>query len=86
MLLHLPSGGIATGSGGGGSGGSSRSASTAVGANPTSPATEEAIRMFFMDVYENWVKAIMNPFYQANMELRSPVFRQRVAAAAKKYL
>jgi hypothetical protein len=61
-------------------------ASTAVGANPTSPATEEAIKMFFTEVYDNWVKAIMSPFYQANMEVKSPIFRQRVAAAGRKYL
>ncbi|PNH44814.1 hypothetical protein VD0004_g2951 [Verticillium dahliae] len=60
--------------------------STAIGANPTSPATEEAVRNFFTEVYENWIKAIMNPFYQVNMEVRSPVFRQRVAAAGRKYL
>ncbi|KAJ3528964.1 hypothetical protein NM208_g9966 [Fusarium decemcellulare] len=65
--------------------GSSRS-STAIGANPTSPATEEAIKMFFTEVYENWVKAIMSPFYRANMEVRSPIFRTRVAAAGRKYL
>ncbi|ATY67399.1 trafficking protein particle complex subunit 2, putative [Cordyceps militaris CM01] len=65
--------------------GSSRS-STAIGANPTSPATEEAIKMFFTEVYDNWVKAIMNPFYKQNMEVRSPVFRARVAAAGRKYL
>jgi len=37
-------------------------------------------------VYENWVKTIMSPFYQVNMEIKSPVFRGRVAAAGKKYL
>ncbi|KNB08583.1 hypothetical protein FOXG_09403 [Fusarium oxysporum f. sp. lycopersici 4287] len=76
LLLHQPI--IPTGT-------SSRS-STAIGANPTSPATEEAIKMFFTEVYENWVKAIMSPFYRANMEVRSPVFRTRVAAAGRKYL
>lgn len=60
--------------------------STAIGANPTSPATEEAVRNFFVEVYENWVKAIMNPFYRTNQEVSSPVFRQRVAAAGRKYL
>jgi hypothetical protein len=60
--------------------------STAIGANPTSQATEEAIKLFFTEVYENWVKATMNPFYSANMEVRSPVFRARVAAAGRKYL
>lgn len=67
------------------SGTNSRS-STAIGANPTSPATEEAVKMFFTEVYENWIKAIMSPFYQANMEVTSPIFRTRVAAAGRKYL
>ncbi|CAK7268503.1 TRAPP subunit [Sporothrix epigloea] len=65
---------------------SSSRASTAIGANPTSAATEEAIKNFFNEVYENWIKTTMSPFYKANMEIRSPVFRSRVAAAGKKYL
>jgi trafficking protein particle complex subunit 2 len=60
--------------------------STSIGANPTSPQTEEAIKNFFTEVYENYVKAIMNPFYKANMEIKSPVFRSRVIAAGRKYL
>jgi hypothetical protein len=73
---------------GGGSSGAATStrSSTSVGANPTSPQTEEAIKNFFNEVYDNYVKAIMNPFYRVNMEIRSPVFRQRVAAAGRKYL
>jgi hypothetical protein len=39
-----------------------------------------------MEAYENWIKAIMNPFYSTNTEVTSPVFRQRVAAAGRKYL
>ncbi|OAL43802.1 Sedlin [Pyrenochaeta sp. DS3sAY3a] len=56
--------------------------------NPAAPATEEAVKNFMVDVYEAWVKTIMNPFFAVgNGEVvRSPVFRQRVAAAAKKYL
>jgi trafficking protein particle complex subunit 2 len=77
LLLHHPV--FPTGT-------SSSRSSTAIGANPTSPATEEAIKLFFTEVYENWVKATMNPFYSANMEVRSPVFRARVAAAGRKYL
>lgn len=61
-------------------------ASTSIAANPTSPQTEEAIKLFFTEVYENWVKTIMSPFYHVNMELKSPVFRTRVVAAGKKYL
>jgi hypothetical protein len=77
LLLHAPSQPSAANT--------SRS-STSIGANPTSPQTEEAIKQFFTEVYENWVKTIMSPFYQVNMEVRSPVFRSRVAAAGKKYL
>lgn len=77
LLLHQPTMPTST---------SSSRSSTAIGANPTSPATEEAIKMFFTEVYDNWVKAIMNPFYKANMEVTSPVFKQRVAAAGRKYL
>ncbi|KAF2124290.1 Sedlin [Dothidotthia symphoricarpi CBS 119687] len=56
--------------------------------NPTSPATEEAVKNFFVDCYESWCKTIMNPFFAVgNGEVvKSPVFRARVAAAAKKYL
>lgn len=77
LLLHQPIGSSSS---------SSSRSSTSIAANPTSPATEEAIRNFFVEVYENWVKAIMSPFYKVNMEVKSPIFRQRVAAAGKKYL
>jgi trafficking protein particle complex subunit 2 len=77
MLLHQPTAQA--------SGSSSRS-STSIAANPTSPQTEEAIKNFFTEIYENWVKTIMSPFYKVNMEVSSPVFRQRVAAAGRKYL
>lgn len=63
-----------------------RVSSTSIGANPTSAATEEAVRNFFVEVYENWTKAVMSPFYRVGMEVRSPVFRARVAAAGRKYL
>jgi hypothetical protein len=77
LLLHAPSQPA---------GANQNRASTSIAANPTSPQTEEAIKQFFTEVYENWVKTIMNPFYQVNMEVKSPVFRGRVAAAGKKYL
>ncbi|KAH8673947.1 Sedlin [Xylariales sp. PMI_506] len=89
MLLHQPlntttggTGGLASGS----SASTSSRASTSIAANPTSPQTEEAVRNFFNEVYESWVKAVMSPFYKVNMEVRSPIFRQRVAAAGRKYL
>ena len=56
--------------------------------NPTAPATEEAVKNFFVDCYESWCKCVMNPFFHVGNGdvIRSPVFRARVAAAAKKYL
>ncbi|KAI9767912.1 MAG: TRAPP subunit [Geoglossum simile] len=65
---------------------SSSSSRSSIATNPTSPATEEAIRQFFTDVYEVWVKTLMNPFYEPDRQVRSPVFRARVTAAGKKYL
>jgi hypothetical protein len=64
----------------------SRNLPSILAPNPTSPATEEAIRQFFAEAYESWVKAIMNPFYTLDMPVKSPVFRQRVVAAGRKYL
>ncbi|KAK3677038.1 TRAPP subunit [Recurvomyces mirabilis] len=63
-----------------------RQSTTLLAASPNSQATEEAVRAFMLEVYENWVKCIMNPFYQVNQVVTSPVFRNRVATAAKKYL
>ena len=54
--------------------------------NPTSPQTEEAIRLFFWEVFEVWIKANMNPFQGMEAALGSPVFRARVQAAGRKYL
>ena len=54
--------------------------------NPTSPATEESIKNFFLEVYDAWVKTVMNPFYRPDAEVSSPVFRGKVQAAARKFL
>ncbi|KAL1861009.1 TRAPP subunit [Paecilomyces lecythidis] len=69
-----------------GGGSSSRASSTSIAANPTSPQTEEAIRQFLNEVYENYVKTVMSPFYKQGTEIRSPVFRSRVIAAGRKWL
>lgn len=60
--------------------------STLLASNPSSAQTEEAVRQFMLEIYEAWVKCIMSPFYIINQPVTSPVFRGRVAAAAKKYL
>jgi hypothetical protein len=93
MLLHDPqaalgpgaASAIGTTSGANATGTSTRS-STSIAANPTSAATEEAVRLFFSDVYEVWVRLLMNPFYGVDMEVTSPIFRNKVVAAGKKYL
>ncbi|KAK3369166.1 Sedlin [Lasiosphaeria ovina] len=85
LLLHQPPSSPGGGASGLGAAASTRS-STSIAANPTSPQTEEAVKNFFTEVYENYVKATMSPFYRANMEIRSPVFRARVVAAGRKYL
>jgi trafficking protein particle complex subunit 2 len=72
--------------GGGSPSSSSRASSSSIAANPTSPQTEEAIRQFMNEVYENWVKTVMSPFYRQGIEIRSPMFRSRVVAAGRKWL
>lgn len=67
-----------TSNAGGGSGG--------IPNNPTSPQTEEAIRLFFTEVNEVWLKSVMSPFGGPLEKVGSPVFRARVVAAGRKYL
>ncbi|KAI8931446.1 hypothetical protein NX059_011773 [Plenodomus lindquistii] len=94
LLLTRPrdeSLGLGNASGAGGVRGSLAGGRAALGGgvyNPTSPATEEAVKNFMMEVYESWVKTIMSPFFSVGIgeQVKSPVFRARVAAAAKKYL
>lgn len=64
----------------------SSGSSSTLATNPTGPAAEEAVRQFFADVYESWVKAAMSPFHAIDAPVRSPMFRARVAAAGRKYL
>ena len=82
MLLHQP---LAAPTSSAGSRMSTIS-SNSVPHNPTSPQTEEAIRQFMTEVYELWVKTNMNPFYRLGNQINSPVFRQRVVAAGRKWL
>ena len=60
--------------------------STSIPHNPTGPQTEEAIRQFMNEVFEVWVKCLMNPFYKIGKEIKSPIFRARVTAAGRKWL
>lgn len=56
------------------------------GMNPGSQQMEEAIRGFMTEVFETWVKCLMNPFYRIGMEVKSPVFKTRVVNAGRKWL
>ncbi|OBA17998.1 hypothetical protein METBIDRAFT_226573 [Metschnikowia bicuspidata var. bicuspidata NRRL YB-4993] len=47
---------------------------------------ETAIRHFFTEAYELYVKAQLNPFYAVNDPLVSPDFDHRVKSLARKYL
>jgi len=83
LLLHQPS---AAPSASTNNPSANRSSTTSVPHNPTSPQTEEAIRQFMTEVFECWVKTSMSPFYRTGMEIKSPVFRQRVVGAGRKWL
>ncbi|KAJ9109285.1 hypothetical protein QFC21_000614 [Naganishia friedmannii] len=47
---------------------------------------EEGIRLFFMDVWENYVKVSLNPFHTSNSLVQSQAFENRVRASARKHL
>jgi hypothetical protein len=47
---------------------------------------EDAIRQFFTDVHDLYVKTLLSPFYFTNQPITSPVFDQKVRHLARKYL
>ncbi|KAF8917796.1 transport protein particle complex subunit [Mucidula mucida] len=47
---------------------------------------DDGIKSFFMDVWELYVKTMLNPFHSAHTVIRSSVFDTRVRQSAKKYL
>ncbi|XP_003382487.1 PREDICTED: trafficking protein particle complex subunit 2-like [Amphimedon queenslandica] len=46
---------------------------------------QESIRAFFNDVYELFIKAILNPFYVPNTYIVSNNFKKKVQIVAKKH-
>jgi len=47
---------------------------------------EDGIKNFFTEVYELYLKVLLNPFYQLNTPITSTFFDERVRAIAKKKL
>jgi len=47
---------------------------------------ETAIRSFFFDVYELYLKVLMNPFYEKGTTISSSVFDDRVKTVGEKFL
>ncbi|WVQ79817.1 hypothetical protein IAT38_001917 [Cryptococcus sp. DSM 104549] len=47
---------------------------------------EEGIRLFFLDLWEAYVKVTLSPFHTVNTPIRNPAFEAKVRAAAKKNL
>eukprot|EP00906_Rhabdomonas_costata_P018631 RCo027186 len=46
---------------------------------------EESVKSFFHDVYDLYLKVLLNPFYDPNVAITSPQFDSRVRALLKKY-
>ena len=47
--------------------------------------TQDNIKNFFNDVYELYLKILMNPFYEPSTPIKSKLFDQKVRAVARKY-
>ncbi|GBP11686.1 Trafficking protein particle complex subunit 2 [Eumeta japonica] len=47
---------------------------------------EDGIKGFFLDVYDAYVKLMLNPFYKEDTVITSPAFEKRVQLLAKKFL
>ncbi|KAL5506850.1 hypothetical protein EMCRGX_G008600 [Ephydatia muelleri] len=50
------------------------------------PKAQENMKNFFMDMYDAFVKALLNPFYVPNTPIASSNFRKKAQTIAKKYL
>ncbi|WVQ75838.1 hypothetical protein IAR50_005471 [Cryptococcus sp. DSM 104548] len=47
---------------------------------------DDGIRTFFVELWESYIKVLMNPFHSVNTPITSPAFETRVKAIAKKHL
>ena len=48
--------------------------------------SDDYIKNFFNDVYEYYVKALLNPFIDKNTKINSKVFDEKVKQLMKKHL
>ncbi|KAI8366355.1 Sedlin [Choanephora cucurbitarum] len=48
--------------------------------------SEDSIKQFFTEVYELYVKILMNPFYEKNSTITNPSFDNRIKLAARRFL
>ncbi|WRT64542.1 uncharacterized protein IL334_001474 [Kwoniella shivajii] len=47
---------------------------------------DDGIRLFFLDVWESYVKILLNPFHTVNTPIRNPMFESKIRASAKRNL
>lgn len=47
---------------------------------------DDGIRHFFNDIYETYIKHIMNPFYEMNSPINTAAFQRKAQICGKRYL
>ncbi|OCF33810.1 hypothetical protein I317_01302 [Kwoniella heveanensis CBS 569] len=47
---------------------------------------DDGIRLFFLDVWEAYVKVLLNPFHTVSTPIRNPAFEGKIRASAKRNL
>ena len=60
-----------------------------VGGNASKSAVQiddNALKLFYQEVHELYIKTLMNPFYRLNDPITTPAFDKRVRALARKHI